>query len=143
MIPDRVSQTGSPIAAGSRNPQLDGLRAFAAVAVAVYHSVLQLDPSQIQRILSHDIWNIPGGYGTVDKVVLSIWNGQTAVAVFFVLSGAVLFGTLQQRKFRPLVSSIDFTVKRILRIYPALFVCLIIYTLVVLAMGDHASVSQF
>jgi len=143
VIPDRASQSGSPIAAGCRNPQLDGLRAFAAVAVAVYHSVLQLDPSQIQRILSRDIWNIPAGYGTVDKVVLSLWNGQTAVAVFFVLSGAVLFSTLQQRKLRPLISSIDFTVKRILRIYPALFVCLIIYTLVVLAMGDRASVSQF
>jgi peptidoglycan/LPS O-acetylase OafA/YrhL len=126
-----------------RNPQLDGLRAFAAVAVAVYHTTLEMDPSQVRRILAVDFWSLSSAYDKADKVVLSIWNGQTAVAVFFVLSGAVLFNALQRREVAPLMGSIDFTIRRLFRIFPALFVCLAAFTLVVVIMGGRPSAAQF
>jgi peptidoglycan/LPS O-acetylase OafA/YrhL len=135
--------TKGPVPGGYRNPQLDGLRAFAALAVATFHSILELDSSQIQRILPGDIWSIPGLYGKIDKVVLAIVNGQTAVVVFFVLSGAVLFGTLERLHAGPAAGSADFTIRRLFRIYPTLFVCLVLFSLVVVAMGGRPSGAQF
>jgi peptidoglycan/LPS O-acetylase OafA/YrhL len=132
-----------PAPDGYRNPQLDGLRAFAALAVATFHSILELDSSQIQRILPGDLWSIPGLYGKIDKVVLAIVNGQTAVVLFFVLSGAVLFGTLGRLSEGPLAGSADFTIRRLFRIYPTLFVCLVLFALVVIAMGGSPSAGQF
>ncbi len=135
--------TTGPVPAGYRNPQLDGLRAFAALAVATFHSILELDSSQIQRILPGDIWSIPGLYGKIDKVVLAVVNGQTAVVVFFVLSGAVLFGTLERLHAGPAAGSVDFSIRRLFRIYPTLFVCLVLFALVVVAMGGRPSAGQF
>jgi peptidoglycan/LPS O-acetylase OafA/YrhL len=113
-----------------RNEQLDGLRGFAAVAVAVYHSILGVDISQIQRILQPSIQHIDGVYGKMSKIVLAIFNGETAVVIFFVLSGAVLFNSLIRNQQVTSRVAASFLVRRFLRIYPTLFVCLVACALV-------------
>lgn len=127
----------------NRNPQLDGLRGYAAVAVAIYHAILQLDLSQIPRILAPTIFDIPGGYGKLTKVALAISDGKTAVVIFFVLSGAVLFGSLRRHQMTPFLTSIDFTVRRFFRIYPAFFVCLLVCMLVFALLGDLRPAAQY
>jgi peptidoglycan/LPS O-acetylase OafA/YrhL len=126
----------------TRNTQLDGLRACAAFAVAVYHTILAFDPSQVQRILSIDIWSISGLYDKIDKVVLAVVNGQTAVVIFFVLSGAVLFNSLERHRDGPLITSFDFVVRRCFRIYPVLIVSLLAFAIVVVCMGGRPSGRQ-
>jgi peptidoglycan/LPS O-acetylase OafA/YrhL len=122
---------------------MDGLRACAAMAVATFHAILEIDPTQIRRILETDIWNISGGYDKFDKVLLALANGQTAVVVFFVLSGAVLFNSLERHQKSPIAGSIDFTIRRFFRIYPTLILCLGLFAVVVYVMGGKPSEKQF
>lgn len=80
----------------SYRPDIDGLRAFAVLAVITYHIFPEL---------------MPGGFVGVD--------------IFFVISGylisAIIFSDLQNNSFK--IS--DFYVRRIKRIFPALLVILI------------------
>ena len=71
--------------------QLDGLRGYAAIAVVVFHSILDRDPTLNQRIVRPPIQDAHGFYDVVTKLVFMVVSGETAVVVFFVLSGAVLF----------------------------------------------------
>ena len=79
-----------------------------------------------------DLWyatiqSLDDGYSIATKVALILFPGDVAVAIFFILSGAVLFNSLMHET-RPLPSaSVNFIYRRILRIYPALFVSLIVY----------------
>lgn len=67
-----------------------------------------------------------GSADWVAKITLVIFNGETAVALFFILSGAVLFETLQ-RDSGPIWSTLcHFFIRRFFRIYPALFVCVVV-----------------
>ena len=54
---------------GSRHIGIDGLRGYAAFVVAIYHTVLGLDPSQIQRILSPTIQSLNDSYAIATKMV--------------------------------------------------------------------------
>jgi peptidoglycan/LPS O-acetylase OafA/YrhL len=109
----------------NRNNQLDGLRGYAAVVVVVFHTILGIDPTQISRILYESILKIDDTYGRATKILLKLFNGETAVVIFFVLSGAVLFNSLRHNTERFSPMSLKFLVRRFLRIYPALFVCLV------------------
>ena len=42
------------------------------------------------RVLAPPLLPIPGGPDKVAKLFLSVFNGETAVMIFFVISGAVL-----------------------------------------------------
>ena len=94
--------------AGNRNtglkyrPDIDGLRAVAILSVLAYH----LRP-----------WRVPGGYVGVD--------------VFFVISGylisAIVFAEIAGGRF----SVLGFYERRVRRIFPALFVMLILLTAVI------------
>ena len=111
---------------GGRNDQLDGLRGYAALAVVFFHSILGIDPTLIPRVLFQSPFKIDDSYDRFAKAAITLLNGHTAVAIFFILSGAVLFDSLDREKGGPLAISAKFAVKRFLRIYPALFVCLIL-----------------
>ena len=126
----------------SRNTQLDGLRGFAAVTVAIYHSMLGLDFSQIERVLQPTFWRMrdAGAYDVVSKGIYTVLNGETAVLIFFVLSGTVLFRSLlDQSAEPPLPLALKFGLKRVLRIYPALIVCLVGYILVAATINAHVA----
>jgi peptidoglycan/LPS O-acetylase OafA/YrhL len=73
---------------GGRKPYLDGLRGFAALAVFIGHLSLVVLP---------DLEMLRGDYGwgliitQIGKSPLDVlWNGSSAVCVFFVLSGYVM-----------------------------------------------------
>ncbi len=104
-----------------RNAELDGLRGFAAVCVVFYHSILGLDYSLFGRVF-HGDWSRLSGYDLSAKVVLTICNGQAAVILFFVISGTVLSRGLMKEQGPPLMVSLKFLIRRFFRIYPALFV---------------------
>ena len=81
-------------------PDIDGLRAIAVIGVVLYHIGL----------------GFPGGYVGVD--------------VFFVISGYLITGIIARDLHRGSFSMLDFWVRRIRRILPAVtatvIVCLII-----------------
>ncbi len=109
---------------GTRNTQMDGIRGYAAIAVVVFHSILDRDPTLNQRIVRPTLQEVHGAYDIVTKLVFMLVSGETAVVLFFVLSGAVLFESLKQRHAGAAMTALGFSIRRILRLYPAFFVCL-------------------
>ena len=111
----------------NRSHALDGLRGFAAAAVAFYHAILHNDLSQMDRILYQPIQAAPDAQHLWAKIALTVLNGETAVLIFFVLSGTVLSLSLQRRDAGNfLVTAGVFVRNRILRLYPPLIVCLLL-----------------
>jgi peptidoglycan/LPS O-acetylase OafA/YrhL len=104
---------------------MDGLRGYAAIAVVVFHSILDRDPTQNQRIVRPTIQEAHGLYDVVTKLVFMVVSGETAVVLFFVLSGAVLFESLKQRHADPVATAVGFSVRRFFRLYPTFFVSLV------------------
>lgn len=137
---ENISSTPSGAA---RNQQLDGLRGYAALSVAIYHTILGMDLSQIDQILRPSIQDISGAYAKTTKIVLAFVNGETAVVVFFILSGAVLFRSLQRAGNLSTLLATAFLVRRFLRIYPALFVCLAVCAIVFPWVGIPLTIRQF
>ena len=87
----------------TRNHQLDGLRGYAAVAVAVFHTILGMDETLILRIVYGELSKLPDAYSWFAKIILKLFSGETAVFIFFVLSGTVLFQSLMHAR-RPFLS---------------------------------------
>jgi peptidoglycan/LPS O-acetylase OafA/YrhL len=102
------ARTATPRRAGirtKREPELDGLRAMAALMVALLHCLFAVGmPSELRE-------------GLMTGFAGALANGTSAVILFFVLSGYVLAGSFA-RDASPR-GAFPFFAKRILRIYPA------------------------
>jgi peptidoglycan/LPS O-acetylase OafA/YrhL len=95
-------------------PQIDSLRAFAVLAVLVFHL--------------NGAW-LPGGFAGVD--------------VFFVISGYVVSASLVRSSALTFGRfALNFYAKRILRIVPALLVCLVVTALLTIAFIPNSWLSQ-
>ena len=110
-------------AAPQRNEQLDGLRGYAALAVVYFHSILALDPELLSTLSQFGYFDAANASDLLSKLTLDIFNGLTAVKLFFILSGAVLFESLTRDEEPTGARITHFLMRRFLRIYPALFVC--------------------
>lgn len=109
---------------------LDGLRGCAALAVTMFHGLLHFNTSLIDRVLYAPAAAIHGKLDWVEKILLAIFNGDSAVILFFVLSGYVLAASLGRSLDKSTCAgctSIEFIVRRLGRIYPALFACMALY----------------
>jgi peptidoglycan/LPS O-acetylase OafA/YrhL len=97
-----------------RLPQLDALRGLAALSVFWYHAfgMLPEKPKALLFILATPL----GG----------IFNGRSAVWLFFVLSGFVLNRKFVEMETYPRFWKSEFIVRRIFRIYPAFLVTLLL-----------------
>lgn len=126
------------MAKGTRNTQMDGLRGYAAIAVVIFHSILDRDPTQNQRIIRPAFQDTHGLYDVITKFVFIVVNGETAVILFFVLSGAVLFESLKQRHAAPIATAIGFSIRRLIRLYPTFFVSLAGCLAAFAAVGAHS-----
>jgi peptidoglycan/LPS O-acetylase OafA/YrhL len=129
--------------AGTRHQQLDGLRGYAAAAVVVFHSILALDHTQIGRVLGPSLQTLATGYERLTKIALAIFNGEAAVVIFFTMSGAVLLESLRRSDEGAVRLSASFIVKRVLRIYPVLLVCLILAVWILPPFGYPGTLDDF
>ena len=108
---------------------LDGLRGWAALAVVFYHTLLEADPRIGLVTLHGALQEQPGTMRVLLKLALALSSGELAVGVFFVLSGLVLMRSLQ-RLDRDAGCAIGvtarwFLIRRTLRIWPAMAVCVV------------------
>lgn len=88
-------------AAGARLVEVDALRGVAAMAVVLFHYTTRFVEL----------------YGTVGRPSLAVPYGHFGVNLFFVISGFVIFMTLERTR-RPM----DFVVSRFSRLFPAYWV---------------------
>lgn len=110
-----------------RYNSLDGLRGYAALAVTFYHGILHFDHSLIERVLYRPIALVPVADLSA-KALLIIFNGESAVIAFFILSGFVLRHVLDRLSLKPLVEMTTvFTWRRLVRIYPTVVVCMVTF----------------
>lgn len=126
-----------------RNHQLDGLRGYAALTVVVFHTILTVDKNLVDRIIYGHVAKFHTAYEWFAKIVLKIFSGETAVFIFFALSGAVLSQSLLQSR-QPFASqAVDFMLKRFFRIYPPLLLNLFVMMTCLLALGRTTSAGDF
>lgn len=102
-----------------RNQQLDGLRGYAALAVVFWHAMLSIDPGHALTLTNLKFSQV--AYSDLfQKFYLTLLGGDTAVVLFFVLSGAVLMTSLQRESGSIAAIAVRFTIRRFFRIYPVL-----------------------
>lgn len=109
---------------------LDGLRGCSALAVTMFHALLHYNLPLIERVLYAPVSSMGNVSDLFDKFYLSIFNGDSPVILFFVLSGFVLAISIDSSldKGRHIVfTATDFLVRRVLRIYPAMIACMCLY----------------
>ena len=97
-----------------RIQELDALRGIAAMMVVLYHYTTRYD-----QLYEHSV-----------SLPFSFSYGTFFVQLFFIISGFVIFLTLDQTK-----NSLDFVVSRISRLYPAYWTAIVITFLSVQAFG--------
>lgn len=128
--------------ANERKIELDGLRGYAAIVVVIYHSILGLDGTQLDRIL-RGAWSNLGPYEVATKIFFKVFDGELAVTLFFILSGAVLFRSLMREDGGLGGIAGKFYVRRFFRIYPALLACLIVCGLAFAVAGRGVTMQDF
>lgn len=113
-VPSTPKAAAPSARAHTRLLEIDGLRGLAALAVVIYH----FTASHVE--LS----------GFVGRPSFALPWGKHGVEVFFVISGFVIFMTLERTR-RPM----DFIVSRFSRLYPAYWAAILFTTAVVHALG--------
>ena len=88
---------GAPLPSRQRLLQLDGLRGLAALSVVLFHYTTRFDST-----FKHS-----------EPLAISFPYGHLGVQLFFVISGFVIFMTLERSK-----SPLDFVVSRLSRLFP-------------------------
>jgi peptidoglycan/LPS O-acetylase OafA/YrhL len=106
------------------NKNLDGLRGWAAFVVVMYHAILHYDVANWQKLAVGGMTGYAGLHDWITGIALMLFNGDTAVVLFFVMSGLVLQESLMRSKLSPARLSLVFAVKRVLRIWPMVIVSL-------------------
>ncbi|HET6963864.1 MAG TPA: acyltransferase [Acidimicrobiales bacterium] len=101
-----------PASTSTRLIRLDGLRGIAVLSVLLFHAGYFLMPSVAERLL-------PGGFLGVD--------------IFFVLSGFLMTHILLERR----QSYGRFYLRRVARIFPALYLLLAVQLVYIWAIGGH------
>lgn len=112
---------------------LDGLRGCAALAVTMFHALLHYNTPLIERVLYAPALSMGNTSDLFDKFYLSVFNGDWPVILFFVLSGFVLAASIDRSLDKGMTISFtatDFLVRRVLRIYPAMFACMALYYII-------------
>jgi peptidoglycan/LPS O-acetylase OafA/YrhL len=110
----------------ARNYKLDALRGIAAISV-VFHHVLHLcAPSLSAAGLMPSLQDAPAEH-LVGRFLASVASGGVAVNIFFILSGAVLMDSLAREERMDGAAMARFACRRILRIYPAMILAVIMF----------------
>lgn len=112
-VTERASAAPCGIAPGAagRLETLDGLRGLAALLVVLYHFLARWGEDHEGTVL------YPHGDVAAQWPVLLVL-GNLGVLLFFTLSGFVILMTLERSS-----GLVDFTIRRIARLWPAMLVC--------------------
>ena len=102
---------------------LDGLRGYAAIVVTFFHAILHINTDAIQRVLHPAIDQVATN-DLLLKLFLMLFDGATAVSLFYVLSGAVLCQSLLRAQLN-LKTVFLYLLRRVFRLFPALFLCML------------------
>lgn len=109
-----VDRSGGPPAPRARVGELDALRGLAALGVVAYHYT---------TFYAQEV-------GHVDPLPFGFAAGNYGVHLFFLISGYVIFMTLERTR-----DAMDFVVSRFSRLYPAYWAAIGITAAVVFAIG--------
>ena len=113
-MPSQGDRMGHETSTPSRMVELDALRGIAAVAVLGYHFT-----TRYQEQIGH-----------VDGPPANLWIGNYGVYLFFLISGFVIFMTLERTR-----TAADFVVSRFSRLFPGYWAALLITSAVVYSVG--------
>jgi peptidoglycan/LPS O-acetylase OafA/YrhL len=103
-----------PTTLRSRLSEIDALRGIAALLVVLFHLTSRYDTI----------------YGHTSAPVISLSWGHYGVNLFFMISGFVIFMSLDRTR-----TALDFVVSRLSRLFPTYWAAIIITTLVVAILG--------
>jgi peptidoglycan/LPS O-acetylase OafA/YrhL len=107
---------------------LESLRGVAALIVAVFHcGPANWENGQMLAAASACGQNTLASLG---YLFTAVFNGHAAVVFFFVLSGFVLARSTNETRLFDVHWAIRFFVRRILRIFPAVIVCVLVFAAV-------------
>src|SRR6516164_2432745 len=125
-----------------RFEELDSLRGFAAVWVVLFHCVAWLGRLHKDGMsyvwAKSDLWTM--AIHVWPKGVTNL-EGSRAVDLFFMISGFVIFMTIQNA-----ASVYDFIASRVARLFPAFLFSVVMTSLLILAIPihqQHVSLLQF
>lgn len=113
------------VATGARLAELDALRGIAAMAVVLFHYF-----TKYEELFGHNtppVFSLP--WGSYDGVHL-FSLGHYGVNLFFMISGFVIFMTLERTK-----APMDFVVSRFSRLFPAYWAAVALTFSVVFVLG--------
>ena len=113
------SQAAKAVVAGERLDTLDGMRGIAALMVVVYHFFARW----AEPVYSPTLY--PHGNLLAEAPFLIIF-GEVGILLFFLVSGFVIMMTLERS-----TGIIDFTGRRIARLWPAMIVCATLSAIVI------------
>lgn len=105
--------------------RLTALRGIAALMVAVGHSLMTFSVDSLPALWNVSFSETQGYQSFITKALLILFNGDSAVVLFFVLSGLVLGLSLDRQTCSPAARYYRFLIRRAFRIYPALIVSLL------------------
>ncbi|MFT3729825.1 MAG: acyltransferase [Hyphomicrobium sp.] len=127
----------------NRKSALDGLRGLAACVVVIHHGIHLSDKTLWGRVSIGYPQDLPASY-IVERATVSIFSGGMAVNIFFILSGAVLAQSLLRNEGRNFsATALDFTVRRIFRLYPALIAAVLLLGITGHMVGSRLGMPEY
>ncbi len=103
------------------HPELESLRGLAALSVAGFHI------TQAPALIGGELVMLKTRPSAAMDVLNILFQGQSAVTFFFVLSGFVLTASLQKTRQPVGELALPFVVARIFRIYPAWIFAILVF----------------
>src|ERR1700712_1789138 len=100
-----------------RNPGLDGLRGIAAMSVALGHCFMTVSGQAMSESTIRN-FAVMSGTDIALRLVSLLFPAESAVMVFFVLSGHVLWTSFRRKKLRFFADLPDYVSARVYRLSP-------------------------
>jgi peptidoglycan/LPS O-acetylase OafA/YrhL len=111
------SESAGVLPASKRNHALDGLRGVAALSVAIGHCFMAIGGLAMWESSIRDFPRM-SGTDIALRLVSLLAPAESAVMVFFVLSGYVLWTSFQRKNFRFVADLPDYVCSRTYRLFP-------------------------
>jgi peptidoglycan/LPS O-acetylase OafA/YrhL len=112
--------------AATRIGPIDGMRGLAALSVAIFHCLHLFPASGSKQALFLKLTELNDLPTAAARILTGLFNGNAAVSLFFVISGFVLSQSLKRKDLYWPVAIGLFAVKRLVRLYPPMAVCLLV-----------------